>query len=47
MSRYSIEEFVRNTKQQDKGEGLFGNQPEWPGMVKSRSNGILSRPNQV
>lgn len=23
MSRYSIEEFVNNTKQQDKGEGLF------------------------
>jgi len=37
MSRYSIEEFVNNTKQQDKGEGLF--EIETPRMLEVNLNG--------
>lgn len=37
MSRYSIEEFVNNTKQQDKGEGLF--ELETPRMLEINLNG--------
>lgn len=37
MSRYSIEEFVSNTKQQDKGEGLF--EIETPRMLEINLNG--------
>lgn len=37
MSRYSIEEFVNNTKQQDKGEGLF--EIETPRMLEINLNG--------
>ncbi|GAM15309.1 AIM24 family protein [Mesobacillus selenatarsenatis] len=37
MSRYSIEEFVSNTKQQDKGEGLF--ELETPRMLEINLNG--------
>lgn len=37
MSRYSIEEFVNNTKQQDKGEGLF--ELESPRMLEINLNG--------
>lgn len=37
MSRYSIEEFVKNTKQQDKGEGLF--EIETPRMLEINLNG--------
>ncbi|WP_226676935.1 AIM24 family protein [Mesobacillus jeotgali] len=37
MSRYSIEEFVNNTKQEDKGEGLF--ELETPRMLEVNLNG--------
>ncbi|MCM3664417.1 AIM24 family protein [Mesobacillus subterraneus] len=37
MSRYSIEDFVNNTKQQDKGEGLF--EIETPRMLEINLNG--------
>lgn len=37
MSRFSIEEFVKNTKQQDKGEGLF--EIETPRMLEVNLNG--------
>ncbi|MEW8970013.1 AIM24 family protein [Mesobacillus jeotgali] len=37
MSRYSIEEFVNNTKQEDKGEGLF--ELETPRMLEINLNG--------
>ncbi|MBT2695122.1 AIM24 family protein [Bacillus sp. ISL-55] len=37
MSRYSIKEFVSNTKQQDKGEGLF--ELETPRMLEINLNG--------
>lgn len=37
MSRYSIEEFVNNTKQQEKGEGLF--EIETPRMLEINLNG--------
>ncbi|MEH7441609.1 AIM24 family protein [Bacillus sp. JJ1122] len=37
MSRYSINEFVSNTKQQDKGEGLF--EIETPRMLEINLNG--------
>lgn len=37
MSRYSIEDFVNNTKQQDKGEGLF--EIETPRMLEVNLNG--------
>ncbi|PLR99665.1 AIM24 family protein [Bacillus sp. T33-2] len=37
MSRYSIEEFVNQTKQQDKGEGLF--ELETPRMLEINLNG--------
>jgi uncharacterized protein (AIM24 family) len=37
MSRYSIEEFVMNTKQQDKGEGLF--ELETPRILEINLNG--------
>ncbi|WP_423407167.1 AIM24 family protein [Heyndrickxia sp. MSNUG] len=37
MSRYSIGEFVSNTKQQDKGEGLF--EIETPRMLEINLNG--------
>lgn len=37
MGRYSIEEFVNNTKQQDKGEGLF--ELETPRMLEINLNG--------
>jgi uncharacterized protein (AIM24 family) len=37
MSRYSIDEFVKNTKQQDKGEGLF--EIETPRMLEVNLNG--------
>ncbi|MCM3571575.1 MULTISPECIES: AIM24 family protein [Mesobacillus] len=39
MSRYSIEEFVSNTKQQDKGEGLF--ELETPRMLEINLNGQI------
>lgn len=39
MSRYSIEEFVNNTKQQDKGEGLF--EIETPRMLEINLNGQI------
>jgi uncharacterized protein (AIM24 family) len=37
MSRYSIEEFVNNTKQQEKGEGFF--EIETPRMLEINLNG--------
>jgi uncharacterized protein (AIM24 family) len=37
MSRYSIQDFVNNTKQQDKGEGLF--EIETPRMLEINLNG--------
>lgn len=37
MSRYSIEEFVNSTKQEDKGEGLF--ELETPRMLEINLNG--------
>ncbi|MGA9225582.1 MAG: AIM24 family protein [Mesobacillus sp.] len=37
MSRYSIEEFVNNTKQQEKGEGLF--EIETPRVLEINLNG--------
>lgn len=37
MSRFSIEEFVKNTKQQDKGEGLF--EIETPRMLEVNLDG--------
>jgi uncharacterized protein (AIM24 family) len=37
MSRYSIEDFVNNTKQQDKGEGFF--EIETPRMLEINLNG--------
>ncbi|HAQ07960.1 MAG TPA: hypothetical protein DCR24_10710 [Bacillus bacterium] len=37
MSRYSIDEFVNNTKQQDKGEGLF--EIETPRMLEVNLDG--------
>lgn len=39
MSRYSIEEFVSNTKQQDKEEGLF--ELETPRMLEINLNGQI------
>lgn len=39
MSRYSIEEFVSQTKQQDKGEGLF--ELETPRMLEINLNGQI------
>ncbi|MGV2938529.1 AIM24 family protein [Mesobacillus sp. LC4] len=39
MSRYSIEEFVNNTKQEDKGEGLF--ELETPRMLEINLNGLV------
>jgi uncharacterized protein (AIM24 family) len=37
MSRYSINEFINQTKQQDKGEGLF--ELETPRMLEVNLNG--------
>jgi len=39
MSRYSIEEFVNNTKQQEKGEGLF--EIETPRVLEINLNGQI------
>lgn len=39
MSKYSIAEFIRNTEQEDKGEGLF--ELETPRMLEVNLNGMV------
>lgn len=39
MNRYSIEEFIKNTEQQDKGQGFF--ELETPRMLEVNLNGLV------